>query len=176
MYLTLDVAYALACLVSPAWSRPTWFPWAGLPEWGHRDSYDRNFKTVSRIYNLTVYPNQLPIIQHGGAGVPSGLFSQDVAGRVDPVGDFVGFQDSIEYFFALSPLPQGNAASAAITSYKIAEFSSGCRDIAASVVYLFCSVVNPGCADHGKQLAPLKQVSDNNAIDYIVVLSAVLLI
>ncbi|KAK0702343.1 hypothetical protein B0H67DRAFT_604626 [Lasiosphaeris hirsuta] len=119
----------------------------------------RNFNTISSIYNLTVYPNQLPIIQRGGAGVPPGLFSQNVSGRVDPVGAFQGFEDSIEYFFALAPLPQGNGASAAITSYRITEFSSGCSDVAASVVYLYCSVVNPGAPDDGKALAPLKQVA-----------------
>ena len=163
------ISCALACLVSPAQSRPTrlpwpwpaWWPWPGR---GVVRDDERNFNTISRIYNLTVYPNQLPIILGGGAGVPRGLFSQDVAGRVDPVGDFVGFEDSIEYFFALAPLPQGNAASAAITGYQIAEFSSACSDVAASVVYLFCSVVNPGCADHGKPLAPLKQVSDGLTI------------
>jgi len=119
----------------------------------------RNFNTISQIYNLTVYPHQLPIFGGGAAAVPPGLFSQEVVGRVDPVGDFIGFEDSIEYFFALAPLPQGNAASAAITSYQITEFSSACREVASSVVYLFCSVVNPGSPDNGKPLATLKQVA-----------------
>ncbi|GAB1312614.1 hypothetical protein MFIFM68171_02824 [Madurella fahalii] len=119
----------------------------------------RNFNTISRIYNLTVFPNQVPILTGGASHVPPGLFSRKVSGRVDPVGDFKGFEDSIEYFFALAPVPQGNGASAAITSYKIVEFSSACREVAASVVYLYCSVVNPGSPDHGKALAPLKQVA-----------------
>lgn len=120
---------------------------------------ERNFKTISNIYNLTVFPNQLPIISRGGAGVPPGLFNQNVTGRVDPVGDFVGFEDSIEYFFALSPLPLGNPAMAAITKIQITEFSTGCKDVASSVVYLYCSVVNPGAPNHGQPLAPLKQVA-----------------
>lgn len=167
------VACSVACLVSPVSSWPTWRQhWrSGRPGHGHdsgsghgHDSGsghddDRNFKTISNIYNLTVYPHQVPIILGGAAGVPPGLFSQNVSGRVDPVGDFVGFEDSIEYFFALAPLPQGNVASAAITSYKIAEFSSACLDVAASVTYLYTSVVNPGSPDNGKALAPLKQVS-----------------
>jgi hypothetical protein len=119
----------------------------------------RNFKTISSIYNLTVYPNQLPIFGAGGAGVPKGLFNQNVVGRVDPVGNFTNFENSIEYFFALSPLPEGNPAKAAITSYQITEFSSQCKDVAASVVYLYCSVVDPGSPNHGKQLPPLKQVA-----------------
>ncbi len=150
----LSIACALASLVSPAWSWPIWW-WPG---WKSHDD-QRNFKTISRIYNLTVFPNQLPILAGGLAGVPPGLFSQDVVGRVDPVGDFIGFEDSIEYFFALAPVPQGNAASAAITSYQIAEFSSACLEVAASVVYLFCNVVSPGSPNDGKQLPPLKQVS-----------------
>lgn len=148
----LGVAYVTASLVSPAWGWPHWK--------SHRENYrDRNFKTISSIYGLTVYPNQLPILQYGGAGVPPGLFSKDVVGRVDPVGNFTGFEHSIEYFFALSPLPQANAVKAAITSIKISEFSSECADVAASVVYLYTSVVNPGCADHGTPLPPLKQVA-----------------
>jgi len=119
----------------------------------------RNFDTISHIYNLTVYPHQVPIILGGANAVPDGLFSHKVRGRVYPVGNFTSFEDSIEYFFALSPLPQGNAVSAAITDYKITEFTSGCKNVASSVVYLYTSVVKPGCKDHGKALPPLKQVS-----------------
>jgi hypothetical protein len=118
---------------------------------------ERNFKTVSGIYNLTVYPNQLPVLL--GTAPPEGLFNHSVVGRVDPVGDFEGFQDSIEYFFALAPVPQTNPAFAAITSYKITSFTSGCPGVAASVVYLYCNVINPGSPDDGKAIAPLKQVS-----------------
>jgi len=166
----LRITYVFAFLISTTQSWPIWWPpWRG--HHGHDgddqspepvdDSWkERNFNTISSIYNLTVFPHQLPIIQGGGAGVPKGLFAKDVVGRVDPVGDFVGFEDSIEYFFALAPLPNGNGASSAITSYKITEFSSACKGVAASVVYLYCSVVNPGAPNHGKALAPLKQVSD----------------
>lgn len=164
MYLSslhaLSIACALACLVSPAWSWPIWWPkWKGGNP-GQRNFEQRNLQTISSIYNFTVYPNQLPIFVEGAAGVPSGLFNQDVVGRVDPVGEFIGFQDSIEYFFALAPLPQGNAAYSAITSYQITEFTSACPDVAASVVYLNCGVVDPGSSDNGQALAPLKQVSD----------------
>jgi hypothetical protein len=171
----LSLTYVLAFLISSTHSWPIWWPpWKG-GKGGHHgpgsdpdpdfDFRERNFKTISSIYNLTVFPNQLPIIQRGGAGVPLGLFNKDVVGRVDPVGDFKGFEHSIEYFFALAPLPQGNGASSAITSYKITEFSSECADVAASVVYLFCSVVNPGSPDHGKPLPPLKQVSPHVCLD-----------
>lgn len=156
----LGVAYALSCLAPTILASPVGprdlVPEQRKPKKCHEK---RNFNTVSSIYNLTVYPNQLPIIGGGSRFVPPGLFSHEVAGRVDPVGKFLGFEDSIEYFFALAPLPQGNAASAAITSYQIVSFTSGCKNIAASVVYLYCNVVAPGSPDHGKALAPLKQIA-----------------
>ena len=134
-------------------------PVRGRPGFKKCDYRARNFDTISRIYNLTVYPNQVPIIFGGAGNVPDGLFSHDVTGRVYPVGKFQGFEDSIEYFFALAPLPQGNRQSAAITSYKITSFTSGCANVAASVVYLYSSVVDPTSPNNGKALAPLKQVS-----------------
>lgn len=155
-------AYLISITIPQAHAWPTPTKW--LPHFkSHRPPREhyarRNFKTISSIYNLTVYPNQLPIFQAGGAAVPEGLFSRKVVGRVDPVGNFTDFDESIEYFFALSPLPQANPVKAAITGYQITEFSSQCRDVAASVVYLYSSVANPGCADHGKPLPPLKQVA-----------------
>jgi len=119
----------------------------------------RNFNTISSIYNLTVYPNQLAIFAAGGAAIPARLFNQNVTGRVDPVGTFSGYQDSIEYFFALSPVPQTNNVKAAITGYQITEFNSACSGVASSVVYLFCSVVDPGGPNDGMKLPTLKQVS-----------------
>jgi hypothetical protein len=161
----LAATWALLLLLIPeahAWPTPSssWVPSIKTHRRHQRSCHaERNFRTVSSIYNLTVYPHQLPIFQAGGAGVPKGLFNQNVRGRVDPVGNFTNFEDSIEYFFALSPLPAGNPAKAAITGYQITEFSSQCKEVAASVVYLYCSVWNPGCADHGKPLPPLKQVA-----------------
>jgi hypothetical protein len=138
-------------------------PWKVEPVKHHeqRNWEQRNYDTIRNIYNLTVYPNQLPILQKGAAGVPAGLFSEKATGRVDPVGNFSGFEDSIEYFFALAPVPSANAASTAISRIQITEFSSACPDVAASVVYLFCNVEDQS-ANNGKALAPLKEVSDRN--------------
>jgi hypothetical protein len=163
----LRVLVVAFVLVSPAWSWPGWWPswW-----WSRHDKHfeRRNFNTISAIYNLTVYPNQLPIIGGGTAGVPPGLFSQDVVGRVDPVGEFIGFEDSIEYFFALAPVPQGNAASAAITGYQITEFNSACAGVATSVVFLFCSIIKPGSPEDGTPLPPLKQVRADKVAIYLI--------
>jgi hypothetical protein len=51
----------------------------------------RNFRALSTIYNLIIYPNQLPILQHGAAGVPPGLFNKNDTSRIDPVGNFTSF-------------------------------------------------------------------------------------
>lgn len=146
----LFLSIALACLIPTRWAWPI----------GIKHYQQRNFNTLMSIYNLTVYPNQLPILAQGAAAVPNGLFNQDIVGRVDPVGNFSGFDDSVEYFFALAPVPQTNSASEAITRVQLTEFSSACPTVAASVVYLFTSVVNPGSPDNGKPLPPLKQVSE----------------
>jgi hypothetical protein len=151
------VCVCLACLIPSTRS----LPWKVEPGKHHeqRNWEQRNFDTVRKIYDLTIYPNQLPILQQGAAGVPPGLFNEEATGRVDPVGNFSGFEDSIEYFFALAPVPSTNAASTAISRIQITEFSSACPDVAASVVYLFCNVEDQS-ADNGKAFAPLKEVSN----------------
>jgi hypothetical protein len=126
----------------------------------------RNLDTITSIYNLTIYPNQLPVLNQGAAGVPPGLFNKQATGRVDPVGNFTGFNDSIEYFFALAPVPQMSLASTAISRIQITEFSSACPDIAASVVYLFCNEKNLSSLDNERSLAPLKEVSNKSIFAY----------
>jgi hypothetical protein len=146
----LFLSISLACLIPATWAWPI----------GMNRHERRNFKTLESIYNLTIFPNQLPILAQGAAAVPNGLFNQNIVGRVDPVGNFTGFDDSVEYFFALAPVPLANLASEAITRIQLTEFSSACPSVAASVVYLFTSVVNPGSPDNGKPLPPLKQVGE----------------
>ena len=150
LFVSPILCLILTCLISSTWSLHP-----------RRMNYheQRNFRTISKIYNLTIYPNQLPILQHGAAAVPPGLFNQNATGRVDPVGNFTGFQDSIEYFFALAPVPQANPTSQAFSSIQITEFTSGCPDVAASVVFFFTSVVNANSSNNGKPLPPLKEVS-----------------
>jgi hypothetical protein len=47
---------------------------------------------------VTVYPKNAAIIFGGDAAVPKTLFNTNATGRVSPVGEFFGFQESIEYF------------------------------------------------------------------------------
>ncbi|KAK7447027.1 hypothetical protein VKT23_014240 [Stygiomarasmius scandens] len=121
----------------------------------------RNLHTIQSIYNLTVYPNNAPILLQGGSAVPPGLFSQNARGRVTPVGNFTGFEDSIEYFFALAPTPQSNPAGVAIFEADVVEYTSGCANVAASVVYLKTGPVNAttGQLIEGSKTTALKQVA-----------------
>ncbi|THV03491.1 hypothetical protein K435DRAFT_791698 [Dendrothele bispora CBS 962.96] len=134
------------------------------------DFVERNLHTIQSIYNLTVYPNNVPIIQNGGSAVPPGLFNQDARGRVTPVGNFTGFEDSIEYFFSLAPTPQANPAGAAIFQADVVEFTSGCANVAASVVYLKTGPVNAttGQVIEGAKTTALKQAWSSIAtgVDY----------
>lgn len=125
---------------------------------GQPDYATRNFNTISSIYNLTVYPNNAAIIAQGSSAVPAGLFNANATGRVTPVGSFQGFNQSVEYFFGLAPEPPG-PTNATIQKAVISSFTSGCAEVASSVVYLECYVSSPGQSDNGNFIATLKQVS-----------------
>lgn len=128
--------------------------YSSLPEYAQR-----NLDTIRKIYNLTVYPDNVPIVNHGAEAVPPGLFNQDATGRVSPVGNFSGFADSIEYFFALAPTPQ-ISNGIGFYSADVVEFTSGCPEVAASVVYLRTAHINKttGEVDHSKPKSTLSQV------------------
>lgn len=165
MHLSI-ICICLACLIPSTWSLPWGLPWQ-KPHHKHHEPKEwqkRNLATITSIYNLTVFPNQEPILERGAAGVPAGLFNENATGRVDPVGNFTGFNDSIEYFFALAPVPTTNAAGAGISSIQITEFSSACPNIAASVVYLFTNQESANGTDVATPTAPLKEVSFRNSI------------
>ncbi|EKG20842.1 hypothetical protein MPH_01825 [Macrophomina phaseolina MS6] len=121
----------------------------------------RNLNTIRSIYNITVYPNNLPIIQKGASAVPSGLFNKNAAGRISPVGNFTGFDDSIEYFFALAPTPDTNPGKVAIYEAQLVEFTSGCPEVASSLVYLRTGVIDKKTnkVDLSKPTTTLAQVA-----------------
>jgi hypothetical protein len=124
------------------------------------DFVQRNFNTIQRIYNLTIYPNNLPIVQKGSSAVPPGLFADNVVGRVSPVGNFTGFADSIEYFFGLAPVPTAVPTGIGFYAADLSHFSSECPGVAASVVQLRTAKLDPtsGQVLSGSVRTPLKQV------------------
>ncbi|KAJ7061662.1 hypothetical protein C8F01DRAFT_1210252 [Mycena amicta] len=125
----------------------------------HSDNWHhRNRETVQKIYDLTVYPHNVPIITQGADAVPHGLFNVNASGRVAPVGEFVGFQDSIEYFWGLAPIPTGVAPNGVFSKATLVEFTSGCPSVAASTVYLQVNTLNPDNST-GAYLTTLKQVA-----------------
>ncbi|KAJ6566077.1 hypothetical protein B0H19DRAFT_941175 [Mycena capillaripes] len=126
---------------------------ASEPHW-----YKRNKDTIQKIYDLTVFPANAQIITEGASAVPAGLFNANATGRITPVGEFFGFQDSIEYFFGLAPLPSGVPPNGAITRATIVQFVSGCADVAASTVYLTVNTINPDNSA-GPFITALKQTA-----------------
>lgn len=157
--LSLSIIYLLTSSLCSALSFPRNGPtnntsYSTLPDYAQR-----NLDTIRRIYNLTVYPNNVPIVNHGAEAVPPGLFNQDATGRVSPVGNFSGFADSIEYFFALAPTPQiSNGVGFYVAD--VVEFTSGCPEVAASLVYLRTARYNKttGEIDKSKPTTTLTQV------------------
>ncbi|KAJ7184890.1 hypothetical protein C8R46DRAFT_984001 [Mycena filopes] len=105
--------------------------------------YKRNKQTIQKIYDLTTFPANARIIAGGASAVPPGLFNANATGRITPVGEFFGFDDSIEYFFGLAPLPSGVPPNGVFTKATLVEFISGCPHVAASTVYFTVRTINP---------------------------------
>ena len=123
-------------------------------------SYDfqqRNLDTIQKIYNTTIYPNNQAFIQKGISEIPKGLFNENATGRIAPIGNFSGIDDTAEYFFALNPAPVFPLYDT-WTNAKIVSFSSGCPEVASSVVYGATTGVNPNASTYGKTVTTIKQV------------------
>ncbi|TLD18695.1 hypothetical protein E2P81_ATG11605 [Venturia nashicola] len=121
LWTSFFLSFALAAVASPV---------------QQEDWKARNLATIEKIYNLTVYPYNRAIVDKGESEVPPGIFAKKVVGRVTPVGNFTDFTESIEYFFGLAPTPDTNAAGIAFHKAEVSEFTSGCPEIASSVVNL----------------------------------------
>jgi hypothetical protein len=147
----------LALIFPSTWASPqNGYGRGGQPAWAAR-----NLDTIQKIYNLTLYPNQLPILSGGGKAVPPGLFDERTRGRVSPVGNFTDFEDTIEYFFGLAPVPQGSPKSTVFTRAEIVAFQSSCPEVASSTVYLHTSIYNPNSTENGNgnEFTALKEIA-----------------
>ena len=121
------------------------------------DFQTRNYNTIRAIYNQTIYPNNQAFLANGTSVVPPGLFSANASGRIAPIGNFSGFEDSVEYFFGLTP-PVGPPLYDTWTEANLVSFTSGCPEVAASVVYGKTTGVNPAFnATYGKTVSTIKQ-------------------
>ncbi|KAL8872203.1 MAG: hypothetical protein Q9174_002124 [Haloplaca sp. 1 TL-2023] len=135
----------------------------------------RNYNTICRIYDRTVYPTNLQFITNGSASVPKGLFNDNATGRISPMGNFsmnhfllnhgtkslpvlAGFEDSTEYFFGLSPIPRPPVYNA-FSDARVVSFSSGCPSVASSLVYYINSAFKPNSMDIARYLTTLQQVA-----------------
>jgi hypothetical protein len=116
----------------------------------------RNLDTITKIYERNAYPTNLQFITNGSSSVPAGLFNENAAGRITPLGNFTGFKESTEYFFALSPVPLPPTYGA-FSKIQIVEFQSQCPNVASSVVYITMSVIHPGAPNDGQLISTLKQ-------------------
>lgn len=125
---------------------------------GRTSFQQRNLNTITAIYKRNVYPTSLAFAQNGTASVPPGLFNENAQGRITPLGNFTGFNDSTEYFFALAPIPRA-PTYAGFSKIQIISFQSECPNVASSVVYITSSVIHPGAPDDGKFISILKQVA-----------------
>ena len=118
----------------------------------------RNYETVRNIYNMTIFPHNQAFITRGIEAVPAGLFATNASGRITPVGNFTGFEDSVEYFFGLTPIPQAPLFDT-WTNARIVSFSSECPQVASSVVYGDVSGVSPNATTYGKKITTIKQIA-----------------
>ena len=119
----------------------------------------RNYDTIAAIYNETIYPNNQAFIETGISAIPPKLFSPNAAGRITPIGNFSGFEDSVEYFFGLTPPVQAPLYDT-WTKATITHFTSGCPEVASSVVLGETTGVNPNFTDtYGKKITTIKQVA-----------------
>ena len=142
-----------------------WLLWLVALVSSHRPVYgqatedfaQRNLDTIKKIYNTTIYPNNQAFAAQGAVAIPRGLFNTNASGRISPVGNFTGFEDSVEYFFGLTPVPQAPLWDT-WTSFEIRSFTSGCPEVASSVVYGKTTGVNPNASSYGQHITTIKQV------------------
>jgi hypothetical protein len=92
------------------------------------------------------------------SALPPGVLNVNATGRVSPVGNFSGIEESSEYFFGLGPQAEP-PFYIAWTGMDITSFSSECPEVAASKAKITTSIVRPGHPDDGKYISTLVQTA-----------------
>jgi len=60
----------------------------------------KNINVTKTLYNGLLFPNAINIVKAGQ--YPSGIFGDNVAGRITPVGEFTDQEGTFEYFYGLA--------------------------------------------------------------------------
>lgn len=114
---------------------------------------------------LFVRTKLLPIFSQGFSCFPVRIYAHgnwdskhECLCRVTPLGHFTGFEDSIDFFFALALVPSA-PTHAVFSRAKIVSFSSGCPSVTASVSYLETRALDLNAMDSGRDLSTLEQVA-----------------
>ncbi|KAF4636875.1 hypothetical protein G7Y89_g1198 [Cudoniella acicularis] len=120
------------------------------------DFRTRNYNTLAGIYEFASWPKSAVFIKNGVSAIPPGLFNANASGRISPVGNFSGIEQTAEYFFGLSPQAEA-PFYIGWTSFEIHQFSSECPEVASSKVWGRTTIVNPGAPNDGEYLSTLMQ-------------------
>ena len=134
--------------------------------WAQPDFAARNQAKIQKIYDLTLYPNNIAFLTQGIKALPPGIFNENVRGRVSPLGNFTGLEDTAEYFFALSP---ANPSAPTLIRAQLVGFQSACPQVASSIVYLYTGFPKNSTFQDEKVVSVLKQVSsllDSSSISH----------
>jgi hypothetical protein len=87
-------------------------------------------ETLNTVYKGVIYPNQIAIIQQG---IVPHVFSDNVRGRIHPIGTFSDLEGTVEYFYALSPI----SSSQRIVNVTITKFSNAGNIAATEAIFTF---------------------------------------
>ena len=123
--------------------------------WAEPDFLARNQAKIQELYNLTLYPNNVAFLTQGVKALPPGIFNENVRGRVSPLGNFTGLEDTAEYFYALAP---ADPSGPTLIRAQLVGFQSACQQVASSVVYLYTGFPKNDTVQDEVVVSILKQV------------------
>ncbi|KAH6665455.1 hypothetical protein B0J14DRAFT_569058 [Halenospora varia] len=120
------------------------------------DFRTRNYNTLYGIYDFASWPKSAAFIKDGVKAIPPGLLNVNATGRISPVGNFTGIEQTGEYFFGLSPQAEA-PFYIGWTDFQIHQFSSECPEVACSKVWGRTTIVKPNATNNGEYVSTLMQ-------------------